>query len=95
MPESKNRLIPALNEATDSSRHMPAGSRHAVGGRATNNVMQGYALYGEALYPPLTHSIRGASPQRKTNLSGYCSDGTYGPGYAADDAGTNDNLAAA
>ena len=92
MPKIKSKPTPFLNETTDSSRDarpcMPAGSECAMGRRKTNSVIEICALYGAALYPPLMHAMRGVSPQG-TKLS--CSNWTYGPGYAANDAGTNDN----
>jgi uncharacterized protein YjiS (DUF1127 family) len=93
MPKIKSKPTPFLKESTDSSRDArpctPAGSGCAMGRRKTNSVIEIYALYGAALYPPPMHAVRGVSPQERTKLS--CSNWTYGPGYAANDAGTNDN----
>jgi uncharacterized protein YjiS (DUF1127 family) len=98
MSEIQSRPIHVRNETTDSGRELyasrPVGSRYGVGGGVVSSVMEACALYGAALYPPLMHSTRDTSSPVGMDLTRYRSDRTYGPGYATNEVGSNDNLRA-
>ena len=93
MPESRTKPIRALIETTDSgyehAPYTPVDREDAVSRHMMSYVVEGYALYAAALYPPLFHDVSSAEI-----FSRYSSDRTYGPGWAANDVGVNDNLRA-
>jgi uncharacterized protein YjiS (DUF1127 family) len=89
--------VPLRNKTADSSQgpyaNKPVDSR-GVNGRLVSSVMDGYALYRAAFHPPLMLSNRAKSSQVGLDLTCYRSDRTYGPGCAANEVGSNDNLRA-
>jgi uncharacterized protein YjiS (DUF1127 family) len=95
MSDKKSTPIHALNEATNSRAGMTVGSLESVSGRMMSDVMEACALYGAAHYPLLMHSTRGTSPvHHGSHLPGRASGRVYGPGYAGNEMGVNDNLRA-